>query len=252
MIDIIIPHSNTHKTREQNLKYILRYYKKNLKGANIVVVELNSKTNLSQFSYVTHLVYEMKGFVKSFCFNEGVKNTEHDLLLLVDNDILIDKEVLHNIHKIIKEVDMVLPYMPNKWIDYTKEETDVVFKEDILTGRSMRITSEAFDGKPYVRIGGACIIKRKAYEKIGGFDPYFVGWGCEDDAFYSKAKKLITVKRTNTYLHHLYHDRSNSNPYSNPHYLKNKRLYLFIDSLDKEQLIKYIKTLGTAHFKNNI
>ena len=46
-IDVIIGHSNTHDSRDRNLKFIVARYQKLLPNAKITIVEQNTESDLS-------------------------------------------------------------------------------------------------------------------------------------------------------------------------------------------------------------
>lgn len=46
-IDVIIGHSNTHDSRDRNLKFIVARYQKLLPSAKITIVEQNTESDLS-------------------------------------------------------------------------------------------------------------------------------------------------------------------------------------------------------------
>ena len=74
-VSIIINHSNTHPSRDRNLRFVLERYHRILPGAEVIVVEQNTKTDLGNFEYINkHLTIsspEGYDFSRGYGFNEG-------------------------------------------------------------------------------------------------------------------------------------------------------------------------------------
>lgn len=111
-------------------------------------------------------------------FNRGASRNaaaqaagEWDCALFVDADVLIERR--------------------NIWraLDAAYLEDRVVFPHDryhalSAMGRAERMTTAPTNG-------GALAISRVAWERVGGYDPRFTGWGHEDAAFYLATSTLL-------------------------------------------------------------
>ena len=78
-IDVIIGHSNTHDSRDRNLKFIVARYQK-LIYAKITIVEQNTESDLSELS-INHILRktpEPFDYSRGYGFNEGAKVTDGD------------------------------------------------------------------------------------------------------------------------------------------------------------------------------
>jgi len=224
--DIIIPYTNCDSYyRERNLKFALFYYKQLLDDANIIVVEQDTETDLSEFDYITH--YKIKigtDFNKSKCLNYAVKHSKSKYIFLLDNDIVITEDVLKNLNNYFNKKCLVYLYnMP--LCDYNSVESTMFI--------NARYISEGKYRKNLVLGGAAMLISRKSYYLVGGFDETFVGWGGEDTAFHYKCEKLLCIKRIDNTLYHLYHEsaKRHRNTY--------KKELDRIKNMTKEDLIKY-------------
>ncbi len=74
--------------------------------------------------------------------------------------------------------------------------------------------------------GGSYVIRRDVYERLGGQDERFRGWGGEDDAMSIKVAKLCTrvgIVRDGLAFH-LHHPRHAALPVTDPDYLRNVEL----------------------------
>lgn len=59
------------------------------------------------------------------------------------------------------------------------------------------------------RTKSSCVVvPRSLWERVGGFDEGFQGWGFEDSAFFHAAMRLQGVQRLAGPVHHLWHPRS--------------------------------------------
>lgn len=72
------------------------------------------------------------------------------------------------------------------------------------------------------RIGNSPVaVPRALWDRVGGFDERFVGWGYEDVAF---VKSCGGADRVFGPLYHLYHEPGERE--ASPHFLTNQRLYV--------------------------
>ena len=75
MIDIVIPHSNVDAFRTRNLLFVVRYYKAYFPDSNIILVEQNTETNISEIGDLIDLHLKIKTkeplFCKSYLLNTG-------------------------------------------------------------------------------------------------------------------------------------------------------------------------------------
>jgi hypothetical protein len=69
-------------------------------------------------------------------------------------------------------------------------------------------------GNPFT---GITIIPRKLYDEVGGFDERFVGWGWEDQAFWSACWAFGRgYQRVDGHAYHLWHPRTRSDNEESP------------------------------------
>jgi len=240
-LSIIIPHYAGDKTRNRNLEYILTYYHQINPEAQIIVAE--QKTNSVVPGFVDHIYIENEHpFSRSLGFNEGVRHADGDVFLLVDNDCIVNEDLLREFVSGTQYayLDMVIPFA--YLYDLSEEETKAGIVKDVIGGGEKR------DRQSF---GGATLITKTAYRKVGGFDPQFFGWGMEDNAFYEKCRVLLTVYRAEDFrLYHLNHTREGSveTLKKTEEYRANCLEYIKIKHFTKEELLTYIDHLGVDHF----
>lgn len=86
---------------------------------------------------------------------------------------------------------------------------------------------DAYRVRPPGRLppGGPRVVTRDLWEKTGGFDPRFKGWGYEDNAFRHACKQAAgPTRRVEGVLFQLWHPRNPADPYF-ARKAKNRSLY---------------------------
>jgi len=241
MIDIIIPHSNVDKFRMRNLFFIVKYYKKYLPDSNIILVEQNTESDISEIKDLINLHLKIKTkeslFSKSFLLNEGYNAGKNKYLIFGDNDCLLNKEILinfSNYFEILKN-HMITPY--NQHVVNLNEQQTLELIKDPNT-----FNYNALDliRRACFSTGGVVIISAENYNKVGGHDPRFIGWGGEDDAFFLKTDNILGVIRLNYDLFHLNHSTGVHGSLTNPNYRNNVALYKEYQTEDNNKIINKI------------
>lgn len=246
MIDIIIPHSAVDLSRNRNLFYVVKYIKKHLPTANIIIVEQNTQTDITEINKLVkvHLKLKLKEklFCKSYLLNEGYNISSGKYLIFNDNDCILDVRILQQFNSLFDVLDkhMILPYN-RPVINLTENQTNNLINDD------MPFNYGALDliRRGWVSQGGIVMISSENYYKIGGHDPRFIGWGGEDDAFFFKSRHMLGVVRTNNDLIHLNHPRITGD--KNPHYNKNYSFYS--QYLNGENIYQIVNNIGFNHLR---
>jgi len=178
--------------------------------------------------------------------NEGFKMVTAEYVMFIDNDIILDeiffKELDKNYNLLNKCV--IIPY-EHSVIDLTERQRDLILK-------NKRSFSELTDLKYRIvkSVGGIALIKSEHYEKMGGFDPRFIGYGGEDNVFFIKSNLLYGVVRGNYKVYHLYHSRDLFGTDTTEELYKNNvKLVREYEKYDKEQLSNKIKEIGFTHIE---
>lgn len=74
-------------------------------------------------------------------------------------------------------------------------------------------------------LSSCIVVPRKLFDRLGGFDERFVGWGFEDRAFFEAADVIAGgTLRTSGNVWHLWHPRSTEKDPSTPEYRANQGL----------------------------
>lgn len=153
-----------------------------------IVVEQETESQLAGYlpSWVRHIhtpppTPDMP-YCRSWAFNIGVKKARGSVLVLHDNDMLVPADYAS---QILARVDQGYEVVNLKrFIFYLNEShTRTVFDE----GASLlKMAPEAIVQN--LEGGGSVAVTRVAYERIGGMDESFIGWGGEDNEFWERAQ----------------------------------------------------------------
>jgi len=138
-------------------------------------------------------------FCRSWAFNIGVQHARSDLMVLHDNDMPIPQDYgVWIAERVARGYEVV---NPKRFIFYLSEKDT----EDVFAGTAI-FNNIRFDAiVQNLEAGGSVAITRAAYERIGGMDESFVGWGGEDNEFWERAQTLCVWPWGGLPLLHLWH-----------------------------------------------
>ena len=170
-----------------------------------IVVEQDSKSVLSgrlpswvKFVHSVPPTSDMP-YCRSWAFNVGAGLASAEVLVLHDNDMLIPQDYAENIHKRVTQGAEVLNL--KRFIFYcTERHTAAIFEKTAdLTDIAPETVVQNLEG------GGSVAITREAFERIGGMDESFIGWGGEDNEFWERAQTCRVWPYGYLPLVHLWH-----------------------------------------------
>jgi hypothetical protein len=150
-------------------------------------------------------------YCRSWAFNVGARIARGNVLVFHDNDMLVPSDYAAQIARRAASGWEVVNL--KRFVFYLSQEHTA----EVLAGRSALT-----DAPPSVIVqnlegGGSVAITREAFERIGGFDESFVGWGGEDNEFWERAQSLRCWRWGSLPIVHLWHEpqpgkRGASNP----------------------------------------
>jgi predicted glycosyltransferase involved in capsule biosynthesis len=192
-ISVIVPYKAADEYREKNWSWIKRRYEILMPNAEICIGN-----------------YDGEPFCKSAAINNAAQTATRDIFLIADADIVFDLDQIREAVGALDKYTWVIPYTflyylpPEATRELHKRDPSVIMKDIDYTGYlKTRCISEK-DGWEWG--GGINIVRRRHFEKVGGFDERFKGWGGEDDAFQKVLDAVcgphIRVEAT---MWHLYH-----------------------------------------------
>jgi hypothetical protein len=249
-----------NEARLKNVKTIYKYYKKHLHGCKFVFVEDDEQANSLDITldagdeYV--LIINQDTIKKCTGYNRGVRHANTDILIFLDVDVIIDcGKLLECINEAQcnSSPECLIGYNGCAFYMTQQGENQFLNTLDVEDLHSKikdlhLITNNANEfallGNTKA-VGGCLIMTKKSFNQINGFNPFFIGWGYEDNEIISRAHTLgLNVTKSNIanhYLYHLPHCDTSVNKAQHNHYKQNEAIVQFVESLNKEQLQRYIK-----------
>ncbi len=191
-VDVLIPFRGTCEHRIANADFIEAHLANALPGCKVTRCD-DPDPDL---------------FNRGRAVNEGVSVTDRDLLVIADGDVWLPPRALRDAIDTLRRTfglprSYVVPFDKIIWLS---EE----WSRDVRAGL-VPITS-----RPPARhvvlewgqksVGITNVVRRDQFKAIGGFDPRFRGWGCEDVAWDLAADTLVGPKlRLRAEGRHLWH-----------------------------------------------
>jgi predicted glycosyltransferase involved in capsule biosynthesis len=197
-ISLLIPYKSDHSYRERNLEWIKKRYSILMPNAEICIGTCPSEP-----------------FSRSAAINNAYKISTRDILVISDADVFLDVKLIKLGAAALEESPWVIPYDNINYLSL--EGTTALLKEEPTANIENSISHQnIYNYSGYKIFGGLCILKKECFEKVGGFDEAFIGWGCEDDAFQRKMDAVCGKHiRFHSCLWHLYHPSALRNNYKN-------------------------------------
>ncbi|MGA5297684.1 galactosyltransferase-related protein [Streptomyces koyangensis] len=124
---------------------------------------------------------------------------------LLDIDMVVPEDFVRKCRDTMGgEVGAVLPYDEVLYLD---ERSSSAVVGGLAASRSV-LPAGALRGSFLREVrGGAVVVDRAVYERIGGQDERFRGWGDEDNEFYRQLRAVTEMRRLPGVMHHLDHPR---------------------------------------------
>lgn len=174
-------------------------------GVEIVVVEQSARPEIAPalppwVRYV-HAPSVPPGapYNRSLAFNVGARAASGDVLVLHDGDMLPPSCYARDLHQAFV-----------RGYDVVNLKRFVFYLDAADTALLARCSSVPPAARPEAILqnatgGGSLGVGREAYERIGGHDEGFVGWGGEDVEFWERARTLRLYPFAHLPLIHLWH-----------------------------------------------
>lgn len=125
--------------------------------------------------------------------NKAVAESTGDLLVILDADVLVDRQQLRNAVALTEANWMIwtIPYI--YYVELSAAVTKYALDHD--DGRAYHLDRDCIIYPTPERwgqsISGALVVSRAIYELVGGYDERFVTWGFEDQAIYLALETLV-------------------------------------------------------------
>jgi hypothetical protein len=140
--------------------------------------------------------------------NDGVARAEGNLLVICDADLVCPIEQLDlAIINVAARGGMVLPFDRYHYLTGSAS-LDVMAGVEPTPDTPTEFVMDS-------SVGGICVINKRTFNSVGGFDARCRGWGGEDYCFWAAASTLARTDRIEGPLYHLWHPVEPVRPDSN-------------------------------------
>jgi predicted glycosyltransferase involved in capsule biosynthesis len=119
-------------------------------------------------------------FSKTMAVNNCYKKATSDILVLMDADCWIDPELIKKAAEDIRSKKISWARPCHDVYKLTKEFTFDLIKTSPTSG--IALNDKSYSGITKA-VGFVCVFSRDQFEKVGGMDTRFRGWGGEDNAW---------------------------------------------------------------------
>lgn len=186
-ISILVPFKSDGGYRDRNWDWVKKRYASLMPNAEICIGN-----------------YDLEPFSRASAINNAAKLATRDIFIIADSDIIFDINQIAKAILGLADFAWIIPYTRLNYL--TLEQTNslqqmkpsVIINNINFTGYKERDCKFIY--------GGISIVPREYFEKVGGFDERFKGWGFEDDAFQRSLDALCGHhNRIRTSLWHMYH-----------------------------------------------
>lgn len=224
------------------LSYLTRYF-----DADIIVMEGDIARKIKEENIPENVKYyfvhdESELFYRELYNNEMVKLSKTEIVVKYDCDVILSPEqmmsAILNVRNKIQ--DICYPYNGN--FLQVKGVIKKQFSEDLNVRLLHKYIVETSLSIP--SYGGCVVLNKDKFQQMGLDNPFFEGWGFEDQELYKRAKILgYKIGRSDGPLYHLHHARGrNSTFFDDKECISSYSEYIYVCNMDKETLIQYISS----------
>jgi len=260
MVTFIIHLRKDTEERALNVNIIINYYRQVVPNCKFIIVEDDKVFNfdyLAKYDDINYMqLYNYAHHKKCEGYNLGLKHADTEIVCFLDIDCITSKE---NIYKAIDTVKsskglcigyngvcVYFSYKAKKLINTVDgnlyDTLDQLVDKDSLV---LNHTTENYHIANTRAVGGVLYGYKETFNQIGGFNSNFKGWGYEDNEIILRSNRLeVPVFYINTgkpLLFHLPHKDLETNEKDHGNYRSNEQEYLRVASLNKQQMLEYIK-----------
>jgi len=180
-------------------------------------------------------------FCKSKVLNDLIVAADTKFVANYDADCILPLTSYHQAYALLAgdKADVVYPY--GCGIYQWKAEYNMQVYQEFISTLDHRVLDKRRTLSNST-IGWTQFVNRQKYIDSYMMNENFVSWGCEDDEFYFRMSTLgLRIGRTNNYVYHLEHSRTENSWFSNPNFNNNYNLWNTIKTFDKDKLVEYYK-----------
>ena len=246
-ITFVIPIRIDSEERRSNLDAVLDYLCL-YSDVKIIVLEADidrrykPKIEHSGFTYLFVKDHDQV-FHRTRYINLLLRNVETPVAGIWDSDVIVPfEQIAESVKCCMSEDTLCYPYDGHFY--FISDEISLLYKDtrnfDVLTQNE----SQHYIYNGLYHVGGAFVVNFKKYMSAGGENEFFYGWGPEDTERRERISSLgLNISRVNGNLYHLHHPRYTNSRFANHECeLKNRREYMKICRMNRNELKEYIST----------
>lgn len=186
-ISILIPYKSDGEYRDRSFIWVIKRYEALMPNSEICIGTCDTKP-----------------FCKSSAVNNAAKLATRDIFIIADVDLVFDLNQIAKAILGLTSSTWIIPYTTLNYLTLEQTKTLQQMKPSVIIN-NINFTGYKERDCKFI-YGGINIVPREYFEKIGGFDERFKGWGFEDDAFQRSLDALCGPhNRIKTALWHMYH-----------------------------------------------
>ena len=231
---IIIHYRKDSDDREFNLNTITKFLSENVNFKQLIIVNDDKSIDSGMFKFKNLdkicpvFIQNEDHFKKALAFNTARKMyATGDVLCFYDVDVLIEPQYLKIAQdKILRgDADHVYPF--NGYFYNIKKSCFDQILDPLDFRKIDNLESEYVEFASDRSPGGCCLISTEAFDKIGGYDTNFIGWGFEDTDFFERSEEINRVEYLEEYDSICWHlEHSSAIRTENPHYENNLKTFI--------------------------
>jgi predicted glycosyltransferase involved in capsule biosynthesis len=255
-LTLVIPFKYDTEDRINNLRFVLKYYKKNFIDTKFVIIESGVEQRGKEFEGQHNVYYEFReetGLMhRTKMLNDGAKIAKTKFISAYDTDVFFKKDDTKRTMDALRSgKNYVLPFN-GIFLDVARtaktqveESLDAEFLPMIphLVQRGNTIHGDLIRCIVNNSVGGALFYNRERFLQLGGYNEKFISWGHEDNEiehrFRMMGDPIFKIENSNCY--HLNHRRGKDSQMEHAHTANNKQELAKVRSMDRPTLEKYIQ-----------
>ena len=254
-LTLVIPFGYDTEDRLNNLRFLVKYYKKNFIDAKFVIIEggPNQTGNEFQGQHNVEYRYVKKDdfFHKTRFLNEGVELVNTKYFCAHDTDAFFKRNDIQRTMELLRSgVNFILPFngifldIFGKAKEIALETLDAEFLPMVphLIPRGNTVHGDGVRCVVNNSVGGAVYYNKQRFLEIGGYNENFKSWGYEDNEMAHRIQVMEGLhKLDNSNCYHMTHRRGKDSQMEHTFTNNNKQEFAKIQSMDKPTMEQYIK-----------
>lgn len=216
-------HLQTSDARAKSFAYVLKMVEERLRPTQVIISEQlkpgeSRYDGYPKYDNLVHVTYEREGdaYCKAQAINLGVQQVTVPVLMILDADVALQWDAVLERTLTLERGTVLKPF---KTVHRLNEAGTETF---IHSGKTLK---KYITDTSNVTGGGAVIMHKSDFIRVGGFDERYVGWGMEDDAFGRECHRYLKVQELSLPGFHLWHPRDKAALLASNDYNHNLSIY---------------------------